>query len=362
MAADAAHLQPGCAVTGALPTRAIGRTGLHVPTLGFGAAPLGNLYREVPDDQARAALAAALDAGLRYVDTAPYYGFGLSERRVGDALRGAPGTIVSTKVGRLLQPLPPSADVSGERHGFRSPLPFEPVFDYSHDGVLRAHEASLQRLGLSRVDILYVHDIGRLTHGEDHPARLAQLFDGGGLQALQRLREEGTVGAIGLGVNEIDICLEVMRRAPLDVILLAGRYTLLEQTALDTLLPRCAETGTSVVIGGPYNSGILATGAETSGVKYNYAPAPEPVRKRVRRLEQVCAAHGVPLGAAALQFVLAHPAVASVIPGLASAREVHETVARAQAPIPTALWDELKAEGLLDPRSPTPAARQEQPA
>ena len=302
---------------------------------------------------------AALQAGLRYVDTAPYYGFGLSERRVGDAVRGSPGAIVSTKVGRLLTPLPEGADLTGERHGFRSPMPFEPVYDYSHDGVLRSHEASLQRLGLSRVDILYVHDIGTVTHGPHHGERMAQLFDGNGLRALQRLRDEGTVGAIGLGVNEIDICLEVMRRAPVDVILLAGRYTLLEQSALEVLLPRCLETGTSVVIGGPYNSGILATGSGATTAKYNYAPAPEAVRDRVRRLEQVCARHGVLLGAAALQFVLAHPAVASVIPGLASGHEVHETVARAQAPIPAALWDELRTQGLIDPRAPTPAARQE---
>jgi D-threo-aldose 1-dehydrogenase len=336
--------------------RPLGRTGLSVPELGFGAAPLGNLYRTISDAEAHDALDAALAAGLGYVDTAPYYGFGLSERRVGDAVRPHKDVIVSTKVGRLLQPVAGAFDPGAERNGFRSPMPFEPVFDYTHDGVLRSYEASLQRLGLAQVDILYVHDIGRETHGAGHAARMAQLLGGGGLHALRRLREQGSVRAIGIGVNEIEICLDLMDRVELDVILLAGRYTLLEQNALDVLLPRCQASGTSVVIGGPYNSGILATGSLAALPHYNYAPAPDPVIERVRRLHQVCAAHGVLLGAAALQFVLAHPAVASVIPGLANGHEVRETVARAHAPIPAALWAELKAERLIHPQAPTPAA------
>jgi D-threo-aldose 1-dehydrogenase len=337
-----------------LAPRRVGRTDLKLPRLGFGGAALGNLYRSVPDDVARATLDAALDAGLTYVDTAPHYGFGLSERRVGDAIRGRSDVVLSTKAGRLLAPLARGLDPLTERHGFRSPMPFEPVFDYSHDGLLRSFEDSLQRLGTARIDILYVHDIGRLTHGERHAERLDQLFAGGGLAALRRLRDEGAVSAIGIGVNEVDICLELMDRTSLDLILLAGRYTLLEQAPLNTLFPRAQASGTSIVIGGPYNSGILAGGSVTAAPHYNYAPAPAEVAARAERLQSACARHDVPLGAAALQFVLAHPVVASVIPGLASAAEVHDTVARARLAIPAALWAELKAAGLLHPDAPVP--------
>lgn len=343
----------------ARPPRAPGSTGLALGALGFGTAPLGNLYRVLAEDAARGALDAALQAGIRHFDTAPHYGFGLAERRVGDALRGRDDVVLSTKVGRRLDPVRTPFDPAAERLGFRSPMPFEGRFDYSHDGVLRSHEDSLQRLGLSRVDILYVHDIGRMTHGADHAARMAELTEGGGLRALVRLREEGTVRAIGIGVNEIEICLELMDRAPLDMLLLAGRYTLLEQPALDVLLPRCAAQGTAVVIGGPYNSGILATDTLPAEPHYNYAPAAEAVIAQVRRIQAVCAAHGVALGAAALQFVLAHPAVASVIPGMASPAEVAETVARLAAPIPDDLWQELKAEGLLRADAPVPGETSE---
>lgn len=346
----------------AIATRMLGRTGIAVPELGFGAAPLGNLYRAIPDAEARATLDTALDAGLRYFDTAPHYGFGLSERRVGDAIRGRDDILVSTKVGRLLRPVRGSVDPDAERHGFRSPMPFEPVFDYSHDGILRSFEDSLQRLGRSRIDIVYVHDIGRLTHGDQHRARLAQLVAGGGFQALRRLRENCTIGAIGIGVNEIAICLELMERIDLDVILLAGRYTLLEQEALDQLFPRCAVKGTSLVIGGPYNSGILAGDTLATGPHYNYELAPAPVVARAEQIAAVCARHQVSLGAAALQFALAHPQVASVIPGLASAAQVEETVARAAAVIPSAFWAELKAEGLLRPDAPVPTPKIEKVA
>jgi D-threo-aldose 1-dehydrogenase len=346
----------------AIPTRTLGRTGIAVPELGFGAAPLGNLYRAIPEADARAALDTALDAGLHYVDTAPHYGFGLSERRVGDAIRGRDDVIVSTKVGRLLRPVREPFDSSEERHGFRSPMPFDPVFDYSHDGILRSYEDSLQRLGRARIDIVYVHDIGRLTHGEQHPARLAELVAGGGFQALRRLREQGCIGAIGIGVNEIAICLDLMERVELDVILLAGRYTLLEQEALDQLFPRCAAAGTALVIGGPYNSGILAGDTLAPSPHYNYEPAPAPVIARAERIAAICAAHNVALGAAALQFALAHPQVASVIPGLAGAVQVEQTVARAAVAIPPALWAELQAEGLLRPDAPVPTQKIEKVA
>lgn len=339
-------------MSASLPTRLLGRTGIEVTGLGLGLAPVGNLYRPVADADGRATVDAALDLGIRLFDTAPYYGFGLSERRAGDVLRGRGDIVISTKAGRLLQPAP-GADCSGERHGFVSPMPFEPVFDYSHDAILRSHEQSLQRLGLARIDLLLIHDIGRLTHGERHAERLAQLTDGGGLKALRRLRDEGSVSAIGIGVNEIPICLELMDRAELDVLLLAGRYTLLEQGAIEELLPRCLAEGVAVIVGGPFNSGILATGPSASAPpRYNYEPAPAEVRERARRLEAVCSSHNVPLAAAALQFPLAHPAVAAVIAGFASAEEVRAGVSNFLAPIPDSLWSDLRGEGLIDPRAP----------
>jgi D-threo-aldose 1-dehydrogenase len=330
----------------------LGRT--EVTELGLGLAPLGNLYRTVSDEEAHNTLDTAIELGIRFFDTAPYYGFGLSERRAGDALRDKPGIVISTKAGRLLKPA--DVDTSVDRHGFVSPMPFEPVFDYSHDGILRSHEHSLQRLGLGHIDILLIHDIGTLTHGEQHKEKLAQLTEGGGLKALSRLREEKTVSAIGVGVNEIDICLDLMDRAELDVLLLAGRYTLLEQGAIDDLLPRCTVGGLSLVIGGPFNSGILATGtAAADPPRYNYGPAPAQVRERVRRLEAVCRSHSVALPAAALQFPLAHPSVAAVIPGFANADELRTGVKHFQMPIPNSLWTDLQSEGLIDPRAPIPA-------
>jgi D-threo-aldose 1-dehydrogenase len=341
----------------ALPVRKLGRTAVGVTALGLGTAPLGNLYRTMSDADARETLDTAIALGIRYFDTAPYYGFGLSELRVGDAVRGRTDVAISTKTGRLLKPAP-QVDTTGERHGFLSPMPFEPEFDYSHDGILRSHEQSLERLGVAQIDILLIHDIGRQTHGPAHADKLAQLIDGGGLKALRRLRDERTVSAIGIGVNEVEICLDLMDRAELDVLLLAGRYTLLEQGAIDELLPRCMKESVSVVIGGPFNSGILATGASAPGTpRYNYNPAPAAIRERVSRLEAVCTSHGVPLVAAALQFPLAHPAVSSVIPGFASAAEVRAGVAYFQTPIPAELWTDLQSEGLVDPRAPVPGAQ-----
>jgi D-threo-aldose 1-dehydrogenase len=337
-----------------LKKRPIGASGVQLPALGFGAAPLGNLYRAISDADARATLDTALDLGLCYVDTAPHYGLGLSERRVGDAVRGREA-IVSTKVGRLLFAAP-EADTRTERHGFHTPMPFEAHFDYSHDGILRSHEASLQRLGLARIDILYIHDIGRLTHGEAHAQYWDQLTRGDGLRALQRLRDEGAVRAIGAGVNEIPICLDLLDHAPLDMLLLAGRYTLLEQGALHALFPTCERTGTAIVIGGPYNSGILAGGPQPAR-HYNYARPPVEVVDKAERIAAVCARHQVPLGAAALQFAMAHPVVASVIPGLASAKEVQETMDRAAFDIPADLWVELKHAALLASDAPTPASK-----
>jgi D-threo-aldose 1-dehydrogenase len=336
------------------PLRPLGHTGLSVTELGFGTAPLGNLFRPLADADARATLAAAEKAGFGYYDTAPFYGFGLSERRLGDKLRGR-DVVLSTKVGRLLEPVAGAIDQNIPRHGYATPMPFEPVYDYSYDAVMRSFEQSLQRLGLSRIDILYIHDIGRLTHGEANTARMAELTTGGGLKALEELRAAKVISGFGMGVNEIPACLEVMDHARLDVILLAGRYTLLEQNALDELFPRCAAAGTAIVVGGAYNSGILAVGTKTGApLYYDYEPAPEHIIAKVRAIEAVCDRHGVPLAAAALQFPLAHSLVASVIPGLDSAARVEQTLALYRHKIPAALWQELKTDNLLREDAPTP--------
>ncbi|WP_044559043.1 aldo/keto reductase [Azospirillum sp. B4] len=327
-----------------------------LPPLGFGAAAIGNLYQPVAEDAARAAVAAAVDAGIRYLDTAPHYGFGLSESRLGAALAELDPNgelLLSTKVGRVLVPV--AEDGQGVRHGFAAAAPFEPVFDYSHDGVMRSYTESRCRLGRGRIDLLLAHDLGVATHGAAHGHHLRQFLDGG-YRAMRELRDQGAVGAIGLGVNEWQVCLEAMGHADFDVVLLAGRYTLLEQTALDTFFPACAAKGVRVVVGGPYNSGILVNGTRGNApLYYNYEPAPAAIVDRVRRLEAVCDRFGVPLAAAALQFPLAHPVVASVIPGMADAAQVAQTTALMDTAIPAGLWQELRAEGLLHPAAPTPS-------
>ncbi|OMJ32463.1 pyridoxal 4-dehydrogenase [Sphingomonas sp. Sph1(2015)] len=335
-----------------IPRRKMGRTDCALPELGFGAAAMGNLYAAIDDASAAVTLDAALSAGFRYFDTAPHYGRGLSERRLGDALRGRGDVIVSTKVGRLMDPDASITD-DRERDGFHSAMPFSPRYDYSYDGILRSHEHSLQRLGLARVDMLFVHDIGRVTHGEADARYCEQLITGGGFRALESLRDQGAISGFGLGVNEVEVCLDLMEAARFDVILLAGRYTLLEQGALDALFPACAAAGTSIVVGGPYNSGILATGSAAAG-RYNYAPAPEAVLTKVRALEAVAARHHVSLPAAALAFVLAHPLVASVIPGIADPQQVSDTMRLYAEPIPSAFWTELRDQGLVRPDAPLP--------
>ena len=335
--------------------RALGSTGLSITELGFGTAPLGNLFKPLPDATARETLAAAGRAGFGYYDTAPFYGFGLSERRLGDALRTRNDIVLSTKVGRLLNPIPGPVDEREVRHGYATPMPFEPVYDYSYDAVMRSFSESLQRLGLSKIDLLYIHDIGELTHGGENAARMAELTTGGGLKALEELRSSSAISGFGMGVNEIPACLEVMNHARLDVILLAGRYTLLEQNALDELFPRCVEAGTAIVIGGPYNSGILAVGTKTAApLYYNYEPAPAAVIDKVRRIEAVCDRHGVPLPAAALQFPLAHSLVASVIPGLDAPGRVEQTMALYRQKIHAALWQDLRSEKLIRADAPVP--------
>ena len=321
---------------------------IELPKLGMGCAPLGGLLEKVTQQAATATLEAALAAGIRYFDTAPFYGFGLSERRVGDMLRDRPDTLLSTKVGRLLAK---GAWENPAEHGWPAALPFHHVYDYGYDGVMRSYEDSLQRLGMDRIDVLFVHDIGAFTHSDpEEEQRHFRDAMSGGYRALDELRRAGDVRAIGIGVNEIDVSMRTLEHGDWDVFLLAGRYTLLEQDPLDALFPACERLGTSIVVGGPYNSGILV-GGET----WNYAAAPEDMRQRVAAMRDVCAAHGVPLPAAALQFCLAHPVVSTVIPGARTAAEFRETVAWIEMTIPAALWSDLKSAGLLAAAAPTPS-------
>src|ERR1700721_3919163 len=288
--------------------RQIGRTALRVTELGLGCAPLGGSRIDVARQAAEAIVSAAWAAGVRYVDTAPFYGVGQPERGVGDAMRDHPRDewVLSTKVGRLLRANPTGRHADGRHH----PLPFDPVYDYSHDGIMRSVEDSLQRLGLARIDILYVHDIGVYQHGsEAHPALMKTLRDSG-YRALEELRGAGAVSAIGIGVNEREVLLEAMEWGQWDAFLLAGRYTLLEQAPLDDLLPKCIAAGTSIVVGGPLNSGILA-GRDT----WNYEPAPPEVMTRVKAIAAICDSHNVPLPAAALPIPPAPKGGAAGLPG-----------------------------------------------
>ena len=325
----------------------LGRTELAVTRMGMGGAALGGLYEEVSDASARAAVEAALALGISYFDTAPLYGHGLSERRMGEVLRGRTRNefVLSTKVGRLLVPAPPSEIKS---IWFKNPAPFEPVFDFSYDAVMRCVEESLRNLGLDRIDILFIHD------PDDHYEQAIR----GAYPALQKLRSEGAVTAIGAGMNQPEMPARFAREGDFDCFLLAGRYTLIDHSGLAELLPLCMLKNISIVIGGPYNSGILAGGA-ISESKFDYKNAPADVLEKVRRVEQVCAHHSVPLKAAALQFPLAHPAVASVIPGARSAAEVEESFRLMTAPIPADFWSELKAEQLLPPEAPVPRSTDE---
>jgi D-threo-aldose 1-dehydrogenase len=314
-----------------------------LPRFGVGTAAIGNLYRAIDDATAEAMVAAALDAGLHYFDTAPHYGFGLAERRLGAALARldpAQACAVSTKVGRLLVP----TDAKGERFGFVDADPFAPVFDYSADGVRRSFDASLARLRRDRVDVLLAHDLGAVTHGEDHARYLRDFLDGG-YAAMTALRDAGAVGAIGIGVNEIAVCEELLDRVPLDVILLAGRYTLLDRSAA-AFLDRCDAQGVRVIVGGAYNSGILArdpADADPAASHYDYAAPSRELVERTRALAQTCATAGVALPAAAIQFPLRHPAVACVVAGLADPGEVADLAARIAVPVPDDLWRALDA-------------------
>ncbi|HEX7914289.1 aldo/keto reductase, partial [Rudaea sp.] len=293
--------------------------------LGFGAAPIGNLYAEVGDGEARATLDAAWRSGIRYFDTAPFYGHGLSECRLGDTFIAWPRAefAVSTKVGRVIEP--DAARSAKVNDGF-AVSGSRAVFDYSRDGVRRSFEASLHRLRLDRIDILLLHDVGRQTHGERHAEMLAQALDEA-LPEMARLRDEGLVRAIGIGVNEQEVCLEILPHFDLDCILLAGRYTLLEQQASREVMGEARRRGVKIIAAGPYNSGLLGD-ARGPGSTYNYTPADAQTLARARAIYAVCAEESVDTGAAALQFPLAHPAVATVVAGLRSVAEVESAAQR----------------------------------
>lgn len=337
-----------------IPKAAIGATGLEITRIGFGGAPIGDLRKTPTPEAANELLQAAWDAGIRYYDTAPFYGSGLSERRVGDFLRAQPrdSFVLSTKVGRLLML---DRAWAHSRYEHEAVLPFRPVFDFTYDGVMRSFEHSLQRLGLERIDILLLHDIGRFSQRENHDEALAEATAGGGIRALEELRAEGVVRAIGAGVNEWQILDELMNHARWDVFLLANRYTLLDQEVIEKLFPRVEREGVAIVIGAALNSGILLTGA-VPGAQYDYAPASEEILEKTRRIEAACQRHGVPLLRAALNFPLAHPAVTALLPGLSRTEELAQNLEHLSARIPPALWTELRDAGLIHPQAPLPTA------
>lgn len=329
-----------------------GRAGFDVTAFSFGTAPLGNIFRPIDDSTSDVMVQQAWDHGVRFFDTAPYYGHGLAELRLGHSLRwkNRDDYVLSTKVGRVLKP------------ARRETIDFSPwvsaaanrlEFDYSYDGTMRAFEDSLQRLALEHVEILFIHDIDVFTRGAEQPAVFEQAMDGC-WKALEKLRDEGLVKAVGVGVNEWQVCHEALKRRDFDCFLLAGRYTLLEQEALDEFLPLCVERGAAVVVGGGFNSGILATGARP-GAKYNYAPAPDDVMRKVAAIEAICRDHDVPLPAAALQFVVAHPAVASFCAGTRTPEQLAQNIEWFSQPIPPGFWTELKTRGLLREDAPVPA-------
>ncbi|MGR3499593.1 MAG: aldo/keto reductase [Limimaricola soesokkakensis] len=316
-----------------------------IDTFGLGGAPLGGNFVDLDYAQAAELIRAAQEAGLRYYDTAPWYGFGRSERIIGDMLRGT-DYVLSDKVGRLLKP---GGVENPADYGMIDPLPFHVVYDYGYDGIMRAFEDNLQRLGLDRIDILLAHDIGVLTHGDDNARHFGDLA-AGGYRAMDELRRSGHVKAIGLGVNENQVCMDALGIGDWDVFLLAGRYTLLEQSPLDTLFPACRSAGTTIICGGPFNSGILV-GRET----WNYAKAPAEVVDKARALADVADAFGVPLAAAALQFPLGNDLVTSVIPGPRDKGELQQNLEWFTTPIPDELWISLKSKGLLHEAAPVPS-------
>lgn len=320
------------------------RTGLALTELGFGAAQLGNLFHETTDEVSTDAVATALDQGLRYFDTAPHYGLGLSERRLGAALGAVPreSYALSSKVGRLLVDTPETADRLDD-DGFVVPASTGRVWDFSRDGILRSIEASLTRLGTDRLDVAYLHD----------PDEHWEAASTTGIAALIELREQGVVGGIGAGMNQSEMLTEFVRRCDVDVVMVAGRFTLLDQSALGDLLPLAAERGVSIVAAAVYNSGLLSSETLDPSAHFDYGTAPRSVVERAVRIGEVCARHDVTLPSAAIQYPLRHSAVVSVVTGMRTAAHVRSTVQRYSAPVPESLWEELDATGLApDPSRP----------
>lgn len=332
--------------------RPLGRSKLELTTMSFGATIIGNFLRPISDASSAELVDQAWDLGIRTFDTAPLYGHGLSELRLGRALQARTRAeyVLSTKTGRVLTPAEPSGIDSGL---WKDPAPFAASFDYSYDGIMRSVEDSMKRLLTDHLDILYMHDIDHYTHGDNQPEMFRKAVDEG-FPALVKLRDEGVVTAIGFGVNEADVCLAAIKETDADCILLAGRYTLLEQEPLDDLLPMCQSRGIGVVLGGVYNSGILATGPK-DGAKFNYGPAPLEIMDRARRIEDICFHHGVPLPAVALQFAASHPAVSSICVGSRTLQQQNDSASLLDIGIPDDLWQELRDHGLIRADAPTPA-------
>jgi D-threo-aldose 1-dehydrogenase len=327
-------------------TRRLGKTKVQVSLLGLGTASLGGNMTAVTEGTARSIVDDAYEAGIRYFDTAPFYGYGKSEHMVGDGLRERTGWTLSTKVGRLLRPrLGPQAKTDQ----WRQPHPFQDVFEFSYDSIMRAYEDSLQRLGLNHVDVLYIHDIDVGLAKEKNPKASYRKWVKSAYKALDELRRNGDIKAIGFGTNIAETIANALDLGQWDAFLLAGRYTLLEQAPLATLFPAVKKHGASIVVGGPFNSGILAGGGT-----FNYAKAPAAVVARVKKIAAVCDAHNVPLPAAALQFPIANPLVSSVIPGPRAREELQQILAWWETKIPSSLWSDLKSEGVLDESAPTP--------
>jgi len=340
-----------------LAKRRLGRSNLDVTEIGFGSAPLGDLYTRLDDATAIATVSAALAGGITLFDTSPHYGNGLAEHRCGTALRrvGRENFVLSTKVGRWMDPRGMKARAGGANAspGFAGGFPHTAIFDYSYDGTMRAFEQSMLRLGVDAIDIVLIHDVDIWTHGRDNvEQRFREAMDGA-YRALAQLRAEGAVKAIGVGLNEADMCTRFARAGDFDAMLLAGRYSLLEQPALAEFLPLALEKNIGVMLGGVFNSGILATGP-VAGARYNYRVAPPDIIARVERVEKVCRAHGVALADAALRFPLGHPAVSSIVLGAVTPEEVQRNLASQAATIPSALWRDLGAEGLLARDIPVP--------
>lgn len=331
--------------------RRLGASDVQVSALGFGGVPLGSVYEVLDEDVCRATVQRALDVGVSLYDTAPLYGHGLSELRMGAVLRSKPldDYVLSTKVGRYLAPRPKAEIDMGQ---WQHSIGFDAVFDYSYDSAFRSVEQSMMRLGIPQIDILLIHDVDVWTHGDGYEKRYKQAMEGS-YRAIKEMRDQGIVKAIGVGVNEADVCARFARDGDFDCFLLAGRYTLLEQGALDDFLPLCEEKQIGIMLGGPYNSGILATGP-IPGAKYNYKDASPEVLATVARIQTVCQRHGVPLAAAAIQFPMAHPCLSSTIPGAVTPYEVQRNADMMKIAIPADLWAEFKHEGLIRQDAPVP--------